>query len=74
MLSLNVAWFRLQAEEFVLIEPDADGIIRSSSFPGLWLAVPALCSGNMMQVLNVLQLGIADEAHQAFIQELAVRS
>ncbi len=68
------SWFRLQAEEFVLIEPDADGIIRSSSFPGLWLAVPALRSGNMMQVLNVLQLGIADEAHQGFIQELAGRS
>lgn len=68
------SWFRLQAEEFVLIEPDADGIIRSSSFPGLWLAVPALRSGNMMQVFNVLQLGIADEAHQAFIQELAGRS
>lgn len=23
------SWFRLQTEEFVLIEPDADGIIRS---------------------------------------------
>lgn len=68
------SWFRLQAEEFVLIEPDADDIIRSSSFPGLWLAVPALRSGDMMQVLNVLQLGITDEAHQAFIQELAGRS
>lgn len=67
------SWFRLQAEEFVLIEPDADGIIRSSTFPGLWLAVPALRSGNMMEVLNVLQVGIANEAHQAFVQELANR-
>ncbi|MBE9184276.1 Uma2 family endonuclease [Microcoleus sp. LEGE 07076] len=70
----RLSWFRLQAEEFVLIEPDADGIIRSSSFPGLWLAVPALLEGSMMEVLNVLQLGIADGAHQAFIQELAGRS
>lgn len=68
------SWFRLQAEEFVLIEPDADGIIRSSSFPGLWLAVPALLEGYMIEVLNVLQAGIADRAHQAFIQELAGRS
>lgn len=68
------SWFRLQAEEFVLIEPDADGIIRSSSFPGLWLAVPALLEGNMIEVLNVLQVGIAEDAHQAFIQELAGRS
>jgi Uma2 family endonuclease len=68
------SWFRLQAEEFVLIEPDADGIIRSTTFPGLWLAVPALLQGNMIEVLNVLQLGISEEAHQAFIQELAGRS
>ncbi|MEG3845567.1 Uma2 family endonuclease [Microcoleus sp. herbarium13] len=68
------SWFRLQAEEFVLIEPDADGIIRSSTFPGLWLAVPALLQGNMIEVLNVLQVGIAEDAHQAFIQGLAGRS
>lgn len=68
------SWFRLQAEEFVLIEPDADGIIRSSSFPGLWLAVSALLDGSMIEVLNVLQLGIAEEAHQVFIQDLAGRS
>jgi Uma2 family endonuclease len=69
----HFSWFRLQAEEFVLIEPDVDGIIRSSTFPGLWLAVPALRAGNMMEVLNVLQVGIAGEAHQAFVQELANR-
>lgn len=69
----RLSWFRLEAEEFVLVEPDADGIIRSSSFPGLWLAVPALLDGNMIEVLNVLQAGIAVEAHQDFVQELAGR-
>ena len=68
------SWFRLVAEEFVLIAPDPDGIIRSSTFPGLWLAVAALLQGNMIEVLNVLQVGIAEEAHQGFIQELAGRS
>ncbi|XPM59755.2 MAG: Uma2 family endonuclease [Leptolyngbya sp. IPPAS B-1204] len=66
----RLSWFRLQAEEFVLIEPDADGMIRSSVFPGLWLAVPALLEGRMIEVLNVLQAGIADPAHQAFVQTL----
>ncbi len=67
------SWFRLQAEEFVLIEPDADGMIRSSVFPGLWLNVPALLEGRMTEVLNGLQAGIADSAHQAFVQKLARR-
>ncbi|KAM3097665.1 Uma2 family endonuclease [Phormidesmis sp. 146-35] len=68
------SWFRLQAEEFVLIEPDADGMIRSSAFPGLWLNVSALLEGRMIEVLNGLQAGIADLAHQAFVQDLAERS
>lgn len=67
----HLSWFRLQAEEFVLIEPDADGVIRSSVFPGLWLAVPALLGGRMIEVLNLLQVGIADPTHQAFVQQLA---
>jgi Uma2 family endonuclease len=67
------SWFRLQTEEFVSIEPDADGTIRSSTFPGLWLAVPALLDGNMIDVLNKLQTGLASNEHQSFIQELAGR-
>lgn len=68
------SWLRLEAEEFVVIEPDADGIIRSSVFPGLWLTVPALLEGKMVEVLNVLQRGIADAAHNAFVQKLTGRS
>lgn len=70
----HLSWFRLQAEELVLIEPDADGMIRSSVFPGLWLNVPALLEGRMMEVLNGLQAGIADPIHHAFVQELVGRS
>jgi Uma2 family endonuclease len=65
------SWFRLQAEEFVLIEPDAEGIIRSSTFPGLWLAVTALLEGRMIDVLHTLQTGLASPEHQAFVQKLA---
>jgi len=67
-------WFRLQAEEFVLIEPDAAGVIRSSTFPGLWLAVTALLEGRMTNVLSTLQTGLASPAHQAFVQNLAARA
>jgi Uma2 family endonuclease len=67
------SWFRLQAEEFVLIEPDINGVIRSSTFPGLWLAVSALLAGRMMEVLSVLQAGLADPGHQAFLETLAKR-
>lgn len=68
------SWFRWESEEFVLIEPDANGIIRSRTFPGLWLAVPALLAGNMIEVLDVLQAGMAGREHQTFVRELVERS
>jgi Uma2 family endonuclease len=70
----QLSWFRLQAEAYVLVEPDADGIIRSSAFPGLWLAVPELLAGDMGEVLTVVQQGLADPAHQAFVDALADRT
>lgn len=70
----QLSWFRLQHEDYQLIEPDSDEIIRSSVFPGLWLVVPELLKGNMMQVMNGLQAGLATKEHQVFIQELAGRS
>jgi Uma2 family endonuclease len=57
-------WFRLQEEVYVLVEPDGDGVIRSTVFPGLWLAVSALLAGNMVEVLNVLQGGLTSSEHQ----------
>ncbi len=66
----RLSWFRLQAEAYVLLEPDAEGIVRSGVFPGLWLAVSALLEGRMIEVLNVLQAGLADPAHLAFVEGL----
>jgi hypothetical protein len=68
------SWYCWESEAYVLTEPDENGIIRSSEFPKLWLAVPVLLKGRMMDVLNVLQQGIADPAHPAFVEQLAARS
>ncbi|WP_439344778.1 Uma2 family endonuclease [Vacuolonema iberomarrocanum] len=67
----RLSWYQLQNEEFVVMEPDTEGIIGSQVFPGLWLEVPALLSGDMMAVLNGLQRGIADPSHQVFLERLA---
>lgn len=68
------SWFRLENEQYVLVEPDENGIIRSQIFPGLWLEVAALLAGEMFSVLNTLQIGLQSPEHQAFVQELASRS
>lgn len=66
-------WFSLQAEEYVPLAADETGVICSSIFPGLWLAVTDLLAGNMQRVLAVLQEGLSSTQHQGFVQQLDSR-
>ena len=64
-------WFVLRGSQYERLTPDAEGRVCSEVFPGLWLNVTALLRGDMLTVLQTLQLGIASEAHRAFSETLA---
>ncbi|MBP8122746.1 MAG: Uma2 family endonuclease [Caldilineaceae bacterium] len=57
-------WFRLVEGEYMRIQPDETGVIRSVSFPGLWINVPALLAGELSAVLQTVQHGLADESNR----------
>jgi hypothetical protein len=61
----------LQNSEYVSLEPDADGVIKSRVFPGLWLDLRALLAGEMTKVLVVVQQGLNNTEHADFVQRLA---
>ncbi|MCY7322439.1 MAG: Uma2 family endonuclease, partial [Phormidesmis sp. CAN_BIN36] len=66
----QIAWFCLQEGEYIPLQPDATGMIRSQVFPGLWLAVDALLSGDLATVLAELQQGLGTSEHRAFVDRL----
>jgi Uma2 family endonuclease len=66
-------WFVLQEGEYILLEPDEAGIIRSELFPGLWLAVASLLEGDMARVLAVVQEGVNSPNHATFVKRLGQR-
>jgi Uma2 family endonuclease len=68
-----VQWFVLDESKFSPLAIEADGLLRSRVFPGLWLDSNALISGNMMRVLDVLRLGLASPEHEAFVTDLERR-
>lgn len=70
----RVHWFRLEAGQYVSLNPDEDGVIRSRTFPGLWLDVEALLKDDMAKVLAVLQQGLASSEHKDFVERLSQRS
>jgi len=58
-------------EKVLLVQvQDQIGVLRSLVFPGLQLAVDALPSGDMQQVLAVTQKGVGSEKHQGLVTQL----
>lgn len=67
----QLVWFSLHNGEYVPLPADESGIVRSTVFPGLWLAVDDLLAGDMARVLSVLQAGLAAKEHGNFLQQLS---
>ena len=64
-------WFRLQQGEYIQLQPNADNIICSQIFPGLWLDKTVLLGGDLGKVLTVVQQGLASPEHENFISKLS---
>jgi hypothetical protein len=70
VLDQRIDWFELVAGEYQPVAPDADGILRSRVFSGLWLDPAALLRGELLRVLAVVQEGIASPEHADFVKKL----
>jgi Uma2 family endonuclease len=68
-----VFWFVHRAGAFAPLPPNADGILCSEVFPGLWLDAAAFLRGDHRRVLEVLRQGLATPAHAAFVARLAAQ-
>jgi len=67
-------WYRWQEGSYQPMPPDAQGILRSQIFPGLWFDPTRFWAGDMASVLAVLRQGIDAPEHVEFLQTLANRS
>jgi Uma2 family endonuclease len=66
----RVDWFVLEEGEYRDLQTDSIGVLRSSIFPGLCLAVDALITDRMPEVLATLQRGMASSEYRDFIRRL----
>ena len=66
-------WHRLVNGVFQTVAADADGLLRSSVFPGLWLDPAALLAGDMARVIAVVNQGVNSPEHADFVSRLAKR-
>lgn len=66
-------WYTLQDNEYVLQQPNPSGLLQSQCFPGLVLAVTALLSGQMAEVLATQQNALSSPEYQRFMVGLRNR-
>lgn len=70
VLDRQIDWFVPSGGEFVRLDADSEGILKSTVFPGLWLNPAALVSGSLKKVTNTLQQGLATTEHAVFVERL----
>ncbi|MGC8640592.1 MAG: Uma2 family endonuclease [Isosphaeraceae bacterium] len=70
VLDNQIDWFVNREGKFEHMPPAADGILRSTVFPGLWLDPAALLRGDVNAIFAVVQQGLGTPEHADFIRQL----
>ena len=59
---VTLHWHRLDAGGYRLVEPDADGILRSTALPNFWLPLQAVQDRDWWCVLGCIERGVSRRA------------
>ncbi len=70
VLDAEIDWFVNRRRRFTPMPPAADGTLRSTVFPGLWLDPAALVRGDKATVRAILQRGLDSTEHALFVARL----
>ncbi|MBA3315001.1 MAG: Uma2 family endonuclease [Planctomycetaceae bacterium] len=65
-----IDWFVLCEGRYEPLIVSDDGVARSEVFPGLWLDLAALLSGDLAATIDTLRRGIDSPEHAAFVERL----
>lgn len=66
----EVRWFAHRDGRFEELVADAEGIVRSEVFPGLWFDTRAFFAEDVTRLIATLERGLATPEHAAFVAKL----
>ena len=64
----QITWWQLSEGDYHEIPRSADGLLKSSVFPGLWLDSDAPLRGDMKAVLTTLRRGLQSPENATFLE------
>ena len=65
-----IDWFVLRRGRYRTLKRTPAGLFQSEVLPGLWLDPDSLIGADLLAVFQVVQQGLADAAHAAFVARL----
>ena len=69
----EMRFFRLIEGEYIAVEPDTEGVLRSRVLPGFWFRSDWFWEGRLAELLQLVQEGIDSAEHKAFVDSLTAR-
>lgn len=73
LLLRRITWRVLDSGSYKQMHPDADGILKSRRFPGLWLDIEAFWADDGKRLMSTADAGLATGEHRQFAASLASR-
>jgi Putative restriction endonuclease len=62
---VQVFWHRLASGQYHLVQPDADGVLRSEALPNLWMPLAAVQDRDWWAILGCIERGVSRRANFA---------
>ena len=62
----DLRFFRLADGEYVMVEPDDSGVLRSQVLPGFWFRSDWFWEGRVAELIQLVEEGMASPEHQEF--------
>lgn len=66
----KVEWNRLNGAKFKKIKPDREGIIKSTSLPGLWIPIAALKKRDNWAIMACIEHGVTRREHHELMDSI----
>ena len=66
----KIEWNRLAGDRYKKIKPDKDGIIKSSSLPGLWMSISALKKRDLWAIKSSIEHGLTRRDHHELMRSI----
>jgi hypothetical protein len=66
----KIEWNRLENKKFKKIQPDKDGIIKSTSLPGLWIPINALKKRDNWTIMACIEHGLTRREHHELMHSI----